>query len=107
MMKTKNSRIFGKVLMALTIVFFYLPIVFMVIFSFNSSKSLTVFTGFSMRWYEAMLKNHSMMESLYVTLIIAVAATVISTFIGTITSIGLVYSKNGSNASFSRSMICL
>ncbi len=92
-MKTKNSRIFGKVLMALTIVFFYLPIVFMVIFSFNSSKSLTVFTGFSMRWYEAMLKNHSMMESLYVTLIIAVAATVISTFIGTITSIGLVYSK--------------
>ncbi|WP_305153415.1 extracellular solute-binding protein [uncultured Dubosiella sp.] len=93
MMKTKNSRIFGKVLMALTIVFFYLPIVFMVIFSFNSSKSLTVFTGFSMRWYEAMLKNHSMMESLYVTLIIAVAATVISTFIGTITSIGLVYSK--------------
>lgn len=92
-MQTKEKRIFGKVLMALTIVFFYLPIVFMVVFSFNDSKSLTVFTGFSLRWYETMLKNHSMMESLYVTLIIAVVATIVSTIVGTITAIGMVYSK--------------
>lgn len=90
-MQTKEKRIFGKVLMALTIVFFYLPIVFMVVFSFNDSKSLTVFTGFSLRWYETMLKNHSMMESLYVTLIIAVVATIVSTIVGTITAIGMVY----------------
>lgn len=94
-MHTKDKKVFGKALMALTIVFFYLPIVFMVIFSFNDSKSLTAFTGFSMRWYEAMFKNHSMMESLYVTLIIAVIATIVSTIVGTITAIGLVYSKNG------------
>ena len=65
----------------------------MIIFSFNSSKSLTHFTGFSLRWYEAMLKNHGMMESLYVTIIIALLATIISTIIGTITAIGLSKSK--------------
>ena len=43
-MHTKDKKVFGKALMALTIVFFYLPIVFMVIFSFNDSKSLTAFT---------------------------------------------------------------
>ena len=79
--------------MALLLVFFYAPILFMIIFSFFSSKSLTHFTGFSLCWYEAMLKNHGMMESLYVTIIIALLATIISTIIGTITAIGLSKSK--------------
>ena len=86
---SKDKRVLGKVGMALLLVFFYAPILFMIIFSFNSSKSLTHFTGFSLRWYEAMLKNHGMMESLYVTIIIALLATIISTIIGTITAIGL------------------
>lgn len=90
---SKDKRVLGKVGMALLLVFFYVPILFMIIFSFNSSKSLTHFTGFSLRWYEAMLKNHGMMESLYVTIIIALLATIISTIIGTITAIGLSKSK--------------
>lgn len=90
---SKGKRVLGKVGMALLLVFFYAPILFMIIFSFNSSKSLTHFTGFSLRWYEAMLKNHSMMESLYITIIIALLATIISTIIGTITAIGLSKSK--------------
>lgn len=90
---SKDKRVLGKVGMALLLVFFYAPILFMIIFSFNSSKSLTHFTGFSLRWYEAMLKNHGMMESLYVTIIIALLATIISTIIGTITAIGLSKSK--------------
>lgn len=90
---SKNKRVLGKVGMALLLVFFYAPILFMIIFSFNSSKSLTHFTGFSLCWYEAMLKNHGMMESLYVTIIIALLATIISTIIGTITAIGLSKSK--------------
>ena len=90
---SKDKRVLGKVGMALLLVFFYAPILFMIIFSFNSSKSLTHFTGFSLRWYEAMLKNHSMMESLYITIIIALLATIISTIIGTITAIGLSKSK--------------
>ena len=88
-----DHDVLGKVGMALLLVFFYAPILFMIIFSFNSSKSLTHFTGFSLRWYEAMLKNHGMMESLYVTIIIALLATIISTIIGTITAIGLSKSK--------------
>lgn len=90
---SKDKRVLGKVGMALLLVFFYAPILFMIIFSFNSSKSLTHFTGFSLCWYEAMLKNHGMMESLYVTIIIALLATIISTVIGTITAIGLSKSK--------------
>mgnify|MGYP003288958305 FL=1 len=90
---SKDKRVLGKVGMALLLVFFYAPILFMIIFSFNSSKSLTHFTGFSLCWYEAMLRNHGMMESLYVTIIIALLATIVSTIIGTITAIGLSKSK--------------
>lgn len=90
---SKDKRVLGKVGMALLLVFFYAPILFMIIFSLNSSKSLTHFTGFSLCWYEAMLKNHGMMESLYVTIVIALLATIISTIIGTITAIGLSKSK--------------
>lgn len=85
----EEKRYFGSILMTLVIVFFYMPIIFMMIFSFNSSKSLTHFTGFSLYWYKTMLKNHSMMESLYITIIVAVLATLISTIIGTVTAIGL------------------
>ncbi|MCF0245239.1 MAG: extracellular solute-binding protein [Ileibacterium sp.] len=89
----KKKRWFGGSLMTLLTVFFYLPIVFMIVFSFNSSKSLTSFTGFSLRWYQQMLASHDMMTSLYVTIIVAVLATVVSTIVGTITAIGMVYSK--------------
>lgn len=87
-MNRKNSWR-ANALLVLTLGFFYLPIVFMMIFSFNESKSLTHFTGFSLRWYQAMLKSRSMMESLYITILIAILATVLSTIVGTITAIGL------------------
>ena len=85
----KERRIFGPLLMGAVLIFFYLPIVFMVIFSFNQSKSLTHFTGFSLRWYQAMLKSHGMMSSLYITIIVAILATLIATVVGTLTAIGL------------------
>ncbi len=89
----KNKRTFGKILMILMIVFFYLPILYMIVFSFNESKSLTVFTGFSLRWYQHMLESRDMMEALYTTFGVAIIATIISTFIGTIAAIGLSNSK--------------
>ena len=79
--------------MILAIIFFYLPIVFMIVFSFNDSRSLTNFTGFSLRWYEKMWNDSEMMESLYTTIVIAVLATVISTIVGTISAIGLSKSR--------------
>ena len=89
----KNSRPFGKLLMTLAIVFFYLPILYMIVFSFNEGKSLTSFTGFSLRWYQHMLESRDMMSALYTTFSVAILATVISTMVGTIAAIGLSSSK--------------
>lgn len=89
----KGNKTFGKILMILVLLFFYLPIFYMIIFSFNEGKSLTSFTGFSLRWYEHMLQSHDMMEALYTTFIVAILATVVSTIVGTITAIGLSKSK--------------
>lgn len=89
----KKKRPAGKLLMVLTLVFFYLPIVYMIVFSFNDGKSLTHFTGFSMRWYTHMLESRDMMESLYTTFSVALIATFISTVVGTISAIGLSKSR--------------
>ena len=89
----KSRRPFGKILMILMIAFFYLPIIYMVVFSFNESKSLTNFTGFSLRWYEHMLESSDMMTALYTTFSVAILATLISTFVGTIAAIGLSSSR--------------
>ena len=89
----KGNRSFGKILMILAIVFFYLPILYMIIFSFNEGKSLTSFTGFSLRWYQHMLESRDMMSALYTTFSVAILATAISTVVGTIAAIGLSKSK--------------
>ena len=89
----KGKRPFGKILMTLMIVFFYLPILYMIIFSFNEGKSLTVFTGFSLRWYQHMLESRDMMEALYTTFSVALIATAVSTAAGTVAAIGLSRSR--------------
>ena len=83
----------GKVLLVLMMIFFYLPILYMIIFSFNEGKSLTSFSGFSLRWYQHMLESRDMMEALYTTFSIALIATFVSTIVGTVTAIGLSKSK--------------
>ena len=89
----KEKRGFGKILMILLIIFFYAPILYMIIFSFNEGKSLTSFTGFSLRWYQHMLESRDMMEALYTTFSVALLATLISTVAGTIAAIGISKSK--------------
>ncbi len=69
--------------------FFYIPILVTVIFSFNSSKSLTNFTGFSLKWYSELLNNSEIMSAVWVSVTIAILATAISTVLGTLTAIGL------------------
>lgn len=92
-MQNKGKRPFGKILMILMIIFFYLPIAYMIIFSFNDGKSLTSFTGFSLHWYQHLLESQDMMEALYTTFSVALLATFISTVAGTIAAIGLSKSK--------------
>ncbi len=89
----KSKKILPKIYMGLLIIFFYAPILYTVIFSFNESRSLTRFTGFSLQWYEKMFHDRFMVESIINTILIAVLATVISTIIGTIASIGLSSSR--------------
>ena len=99
--KEKESRriacrkkcFFQRFYVAICLVFFYLPILVTMIFSFNSSKSLTRFTGFSMRWYTELLHNTEVSKAVYVSVTIAILATVISTVLGTITAIGLSKSR--------------
>ncbi|GFI62070.1 inner membrane ABC transporter permease protein YdcV [Clostridiales bacterium] len=89
----KNKKLASKILMACLMLFFYAPIVYIIIFSFNGSRSLTHFEGFSLRWYEKMFSDKVMMESVVYTIVIAVLATAISTIVGTIASIGLSRSR--------------
>ena len=85
----KGNGFWAKLYVVLCFAFFYLPIGVTIFFSFNSSKSLSHFTGFSMRWYEALLKNNDIVQAVYVSVTIAVIATIVSTILGTITAIGL------------------
>lgn len=88
-MEKKKSGIFQKIWFWLIIAFFYLPIIYVVFFSFNRSKSLTRFTGFSLRWYERMFSSRPIMEAIGYTIACALIATAVSTFVGTIVAIGL------------------
>lgn len=89
----KRKRFTGKILMVLLIAFFYLPILYMIIFSFNDGKSLTTFEGFSLRWYKHMLESQDIMDALYTTFGVALLATVVSTVAGTIAAIGVSKSR--------------
>lgn len=89
----KKTSVGSKIILTLTMLFFYLPILYIIVFSFNDSRSLTKFSGFSLRWYEKMFADSTMMEAVLYTVIIAVIATVIATVVGTITAIGLSKSR--------------
>ncbi len=85
----QSKKIGSKIYMAIMIIFFYLPIIYTIIFSFNSSRSLTKFGGFSLQWYQKMFHDSTMMQSIFYTIVIALLATLVSTIAGTITAIGL------------------
>ena len=89
----KKTSVGSKIILTLTMLFFYLPILYIIVFSFNDSRSLTKFSGFSLRWYEKMFADSTMMEAVLYTVIIAVIATVVATVVGTITAIGLSKSR--------------
>ena len=89
----EKKKILSKIFMVLLMIFFYAPIIYIIIFSFNGSRSLTHLDGFSLRWYEKMFNDKTMMESVVYTIVIAVLSTAISTVVGTITSIGLSKSR--------------
>lgn len=93
MVGSKRSLTLTVVLIALVLIFFYAPIASMMVFSFNSSRSLTSWSGFSMQWYQALFENREMMNAITTTISIALLSTFVSTVVGTLTAIGLSKSK--------------
>src|SRR4030081_1395605 len=75
---------------ALGLAFLYLPIVILVIYSFNASRLVTVWGGWSLRWYVELLHDHAMLEAAWVTLRIAVLSATVATVLGTLAAVALV-----------------
>jgi len=85
----QTRRTGSRLLMGLVFLFLYAPILLLIIFSFNSGESNTVWQGFSLHWYRELFKNRIIMESVYTTLLVSLLATVIATVAGTFAAIGL------------------
>lgn len=78
-----------KLPLILCVLFLYLPIVVLVVMSFNNGSSPYSWDGFSMRWYGELLADGTIAESLVNTLVVAVGATTIATVLGTLAAVGL------------------
>jgi putrescine transport system permease protein len=85
----RTSR-FNVASVALGLAFLYLPIVILVIFSFNASRLVTVWGGWSTRWYVELFQDRAMLEAAWVTLRIAVISATAATVLGTLAAIALV-----------------
>lgn len=83
------NKILKRVYTALIYIFLYAPIIILIIFSFNESKSRGSFTGFTLKWYSMLFKDRQIMRSMYYTLLVAAIASVVSTFLGTLAAIGI------------------
>ncbi len=83
------KKVISNILTALVYIFLFAPIVILLIFSFNESKSLSVFSNFSFRWYRELLKDRHTLEAVRNTLLLAASATVISTIMGTAAAWGI------------------
>ena len=78
----------GKIFTALTYVFLYAPIIVLIVFSFNATKSRTIWSGFTLDWYRELFHDSLIMSSLQTTLLVSVIASLIAAVIGTFAAIG-------------------
>lgn len=90
---SKEKKLSKVVIISLCMVFLYFPIFVMAFFSFNRAKSLSRFMGFSGRWYRELFLNSQLLDAIFVSVTIALIATVCSVILGTITAIALSKSK--------------
>ena len=85
----KLRNFFRGTYLGLMLIFLYAPILLLMVFSFNGSKSMARWTGFSFKWYEALMHDSTIMNALMVTLSVAVISALVATFIGTFAAIGI------------------
>jgi putrescine transport system permease protein len=86
----KGLSTFNVVSVALGLAFLYLPIAILVIYSFNASRLVTVWGGWSTRWYEALLNDSAMLEAAWNSLRIATISATAATVLGTLAAVALV-----------------
>jgi ABC-type spermidine/putrescine transport system, permease component II len=79
----------AKVYTGLVMLFLFAPIAILLVFSFNGTKSLSVFSGFSLHWYEELFRDSETLGAVKNTLILAVSAALISTVMGTAAAVGI------------------
>ena len=91
---TKKTSLGGKLYTALVFIFLYAPIAVLIIFSFNSGKSTSVFEGFSLYWYKELFNDAATLSAFKNTMIVAVASSIISTVMGTAAATGIYSYKN-------------
>ena len=89
-MKPFLEKHFGKVWLLIVFGFLYLPLAFMVLFSFNSTRTDARFTGFSMRWYEALLNDSKIVDGFFLSLKIAAITGLLSAVLATFAAFVLV-----------------
>ncbi len=83
------KKYLSKLYLVLVMLFLYAPIFVLIVFSFNTTKSRSVMSGFTLDWYVRLFHNELILSSLWNTLIIAVAASVLATILGTAAAIGI------------------
>ena len=89
MSRRKTTSFGDRLLMVLVGLFLYAPIIILIVFSFNAGNSSSVWKGFSLKWYESLLSNRLIMNSVYTTLLVSLLSTIVASIAGTFAAIGL------------------
>ncbi len=89
-MRFRRFSLFNATALALGFAFLYLPILLLVVYSFNESRLVTVWGGFSTRWYGALMRNEALMEAAWITIRIAFVSATLATILGTLAALALV-----------------
>jgi putrescine transport system permease protein len=89
-MKRRRFTWFNGVALALGLAFLYVPLALVVAYSFNASRLVTVWGGFSTQWYGALLRNEPLKEAAWTSLRIAALSSLLATFLGTLAAYALV-----------------
>lgn len=89
-MKAFLMRHFSTLWMFKVYLFLYLPLLFMVVFSFNSTRQDANFTGFSLRWYEALMRDTKIVEGFWLSIQVATVTGLLSATLGTLAAFVLV-----------------
>lgn len=83
------KNVFRKCYIFIVLLFLYIPMFVMVVFSFNESKSRSTFTHFTFKWYEKLFHNELIMNSFFLSIIIALLSSAIATVLGTLAAVGI------------------